>query len=710
MRKVILFLLVFGTLSAQGQTKELSVSDAVSKQWSTLAPDRLWGLQFVPGTDNIVFQQRQADGLYLMQETVKAAERQKLFSILELNNATGLKMTRLPSFTWESSNRVRFKYANGLYQFDIKGKTGKQLTTWDEKGENVEIEPSSHRVAYTIENNVHIGLPDGKSMAVTRSADPEIVSGQAIHRYEFGISKGLFWSSKGNFLAFYQKDESAVTDYPMLNNHETPATVRNVKYPMAGQDNEKARVGVYDIAQGKTTWLETGDADQFLSCLTWGPDERFVYVTIVNRAQDHIKVNKYDAQSGKLVKTLFEEKDEKYVEPEHDLLFLPGRSDQFIWWSERDGFMHLYLYDTNGKLLRQLTTGEWEVEHVIDFGPKGSRLYVQGTSNQGLGRQIYQVDVRRGGTRQISKEHGTWDAELHSAGSYLLATHSSTEVPRRHVVLDLKGKVVRTLLTADNPLSDYRVGSGEFVDVKARDGQILHAWMIKPPNFDPAQQYPVFVYVYGGPRAQMVSDTWLGGARMWMQHVAAQGYIVWILDNRGSENRGIAFEQAVFRNLGTLEMSDQLDGVNYLKSLPYVNGDRMGVHGWSFGGFMTASLMTRAAGTFKVGVAGGPVTDWAYYEIMYGEKYMDTPEENPDGYKTARLMEHADKLQDDLLLIHGDQDDVVVMQHNLRFVEACVKAGKPIDLMVYPGHKHNVYGPDRVHLMEKVINYITERL
>jgi dipeptidyl-peptidase 4 len=311
----------------------------------------------------------------------------------------------------------------------------------------------------------------------------------------------------------------------------------------------------------------------------------------------------------------------------------------------------------------------------------------------------------------LSQGSGTHSAKLSPNGNYIIDTYSSQVTPRKIWVINNKdGKVAQTLLTSKNPVADYALGEVTIFPIKADDGTDLYTRMITPPNFDKNKKYPVVVYVYGGPHLQLVTNSWLGGANLWMQLMAQKGYIVFTLDPRGTSGRGLEFEQETFRQLGTVEIADQLRGVEYLKSLPYVDADRMGIHGWSFGGFMTTSMMLKSPDTFKVGVAGGPVIDWNYYEIMYTERYMDSPEQNPEGYKNANLLNYVKNLKGKLLMIHGTVDDVVVWQHSLAFIKKAVDEGILLDYFVYPGHPHNVIGKDRVHLMRKVTQYLDDNL
>lgn len=423
-----------------------------------------------------------------------------------------------------------------------------------------------------------------------------------------------------------------------------------------------------------------------------------------------MKLNKYDIKTGQLVKTLFEEKNEQYVEPEDDLIFLNENPNQFIWISERDGYRHIYLYNTDGELISQLTKGEWIVRDFLGMGPSDKYAYFTATKESPLNTDVYSVALKSGEIMKISGMEGTHRAVLNKNGKYFIDIFSDTATVREYSIISTKGKLAQVLKQSDNPLVDYNVGEMSIFSIKADDDTDLYCRMITPPEFDPAKKYPVIVYVYGGPHAQLVTNSWMGGASYFLYYMAQEGYVIFTLDNRGSAHRGRDFEQAVHRKMGTIEVEDQAKGVEYLKGLSFIDSDRIGVNGWSYGGFMTISLMLKEADDFKVGVCGGPVTDWKYYEIMYGERYMDTPDENPDGYAEASLLNHADKLKGDLLIIHGTSDPVVVWQHTLVLITKFIKEGKQVDYFVYPGHGHGVGGMDRVHLNAKMAKYFIDHL
>ena len=491
---------------------------------------------------------------------------------------------------------------------------------------------------------------------------------------------------------------------------------------MAGGKSHELTVGIFDMKTSKTIFLKTGEPkEQYLTNVAWSPDEKHVYIAVLNRAQNHLWFNCYNAATGDFEKTLFEETDEKYVHPMHTMQFVPKHDDLFIWQGERDGFNNIYLYNTKGELVRQLTNHvapnvrmaySIEVSDVLGFDESGETLFYTGINSKNvLGREIRYCMLNGETDDAISSGEGTHSALLSPNGKYLLDTYSSVTVPKTIDVITSSGKKLQSLLVAKNPLADYKLGKMRLFIVTAADGSTpLWCRMILPVDFDSTKKYPAIVYLYNGPNVQLITNSWNAGGDLWYQYMAEHGYIIFTIDGRGSANRGKLFEQATFRNLGTEEMNDQLKGVDYLKSKTYVDASRLGVFGWSYGGFMTTSLMTRHAGIFKTAVAGGPVIDWSYYEVMYTERYMDTPKENPDGYKNSSLLNYAGNLKGKLLLIHGTSDPVVVWQHSLMFLKKCVEKNTLPDYLVYPGHEHNVLGKDRVHLFEKITEYFSANL
>lgn len=593
-------------------------------------------------------------------------------------------------------------------------------------------------MAYTIGNDLYVAHEGDFSSMVNpkvtgnQQQEKDVVYGQAVHRNEFGIMKGTFWSPKGTYLAFYRMDQSMVTDYPQVNTTARIAELVPDKYPMAGMTSHKVTVGIYNVKDGKTIYLQAGDpTDRYFTNISWGPDEKSVFVIELNRDQNHAQLVQYDAVSGQKIGVLYEEKHTRYVEPQHPLIFLPWDDSQFIYQTQRDGFNHLYLMDTKTKLKGEwktgkdsedqyceylkaipLTEGNWLVQDVLGFNASRKEIIIASTEISPLQTNIFSLNVKNGKRTLIGMEDGTHQAKLSASGTYLIDYFTSNNVPREISILPTTGKKGTTLFTATDPLKEnYNLPEITVGTIKAADGETdLYYRLIKPINFDPNKKYPAIIYVYGGPHAQMIHNTRFYDARGWDLYMAQQGYVMLTVDNRGSDNRGIKFENCTFRHLGTEEMKDQVQGAKFLQSLPYVDADKIGVHGWSFGGFMTTNLMLTYPDIFKVGVAGGPVIDWQFYEVMYGERYMDTPQANPEGYKESNLRLKAGNLKGRLEVIIGGMDPTCVPQHSISFLRACIDAGTHPDFFIYPEDGHNMMGRDRVHLHEHITRYFLDHL
>ncbi len=693
-------------LNVDAQQKELTLKDAVLEQYGKFYPEHIQGFQWIPGTTSYTYLE---NGTTLKKASVEDKEEDEKLSISEVNQTLNSDLKRFSGMTWKNGDSFYLLNDNSFYLYNYTQKKGRLISKIDASAENSTLQNKTGNVAYTLENNLYIQKPDGTTVAVTNNADKNIVSGQAIARSEFGITNGIFWSPNGNLLAFYQKDETDVADYPLLNIDTTPGGLTSIKYPMAGQKSERPKVGIYNLTTGKTVFISpTGNVEDYLTNLSWTPNEKNVVIAELNRDQNHMKLQLFDASTGMLIRTILEEKNDKWTEPEHPAYFYSDSSEDFIWMSEKDGFMNLYLCNTTKGFVKQLTNNKWVAEEIVGNNPKGSEVYFTGTGESPLDTKLYSVTIPNGKQICLTETSGTHNVSISSNGKYIFDQYSNHETPNVAQLLNNKGKRIQLFIKAENPMADYKLGTTEIAKLKSSDGFDLYTRLIKPSNFDSNKKYPVLVYVYGGPHAQLITNSWNNGASLWMNWMAEQGYLVFTLDGRGSANRGFDFESVIHRKVGTEELKDQLVGVEYLKSLPYVDDDRMAIHGWSFGGFMTVAMMLRNPDVFTTGVAGGPVTDWKFYEVMYGERYMDTPQQNPEGYETASLLNKTQNLTGKLMTIHGSIDPVVVMQHDLSLIKSFVDNEKQMDFFVYPMYEHNVRGKDRVHLMTKVLNYVIE--
>ena len=596
---------------------------------------------------------------------------------------------------------VDFEAKKIIWQDSISGQTANE---WN---------PQSRATAYVENHQLFVTDADGKKHQLSTDGSREIVYGQSVHRDEFGIHKGTFWSPDGNKLAFYRMDQSMVADYPQVDIFPREATYEPDKYPMAGMTSHKVTVGVYDLKTDKTVYLQAGDpTDRYFTNIAWSPDSKTVYMLELNRGQNDCRLVSYDAVSGKKIAELYRETSDKYVEPQNPIQFLPWDATKFILQSQKDGYNHLYLFDTNSKELKQITKGEWVVMEVLGFNKKQKTVIIEANKEHPLHHRLYSVNMN-GAIKQLETVDGVHNAVLSPSGNFLIDRFSTPTRPRVIDVVDINQKTPHhtNLLEADDPWAGYQQPIFECGSIKAADGVTdLYYRMVKPADFNPEKKYPTVVYVYGGPHANNVQASWHWASRSWETYMAQKGYIIFILDNRGSQYRGRDFEQATFHQLGQIEMQDQMKGVEFLRTQPYVDMNRLGVHGWSYGGFMTISLMTNYPDVFKVGVAGGPVIDWKWYEVMYGERYMGTPENNPEGYAKTSLLTKAKNLKGKLQIITGYNDPTVVPQHCLSFLDACIKAGTQPDFFAYPGEPHNMRGHASVHLHERITQYFEDYL
>jgi len=717
MKKIqLVLLLVIFTSIIFSQNKLLTVEDIVYHSYGKLRPEGKLNLLWISGTKSYSFLDENRTVLKLSSVNLPRIEI-TLITLNDLNKV--LKpylekpLKQLPYSKWTDSNTIVFSKGKKYFSYNIKSKKAELLNRVEEDAKNIEFAPNHKSVAYTIKNNLLYSPVPGKIIKITNELNKDILNGQAVHQREFGIRKGIFWSPKNNYIAYYRMNETMVTDYPILKAEKRPMTVKNIKYPMAGDPSHHVKIGIYNVNTAKTVFLKTGEKDpeHYYTCITWGPEEKFIYVTHLNRNQNHSKLVKYNAVTGEKIKILFEEKDPQFVEPEEDLIFLPGSADEFLVYSERTGFKHLYHYNTDGKLIKQVTKGNWVTTQFNGFSENGEYIFITTTKETPVERHLYKVELETGNMKKLTSAKASHRINLNAKAGYFIDTYTSMEIPLVTEIINLKGKVIKEISKAKNPLKDYKIGQTKIITIKAEDGTDLYCRLTLPADFDKTKKCPAIVYVYGGPHSQDVRNVWpMGGFKLWDLMMTQKGYIIFYVDNRGTDNRGTNFEQATHRQLGTLEVADQLKGVEYLVNTGFVDKNRIGCWGWSYGGFMTTSMITRT-NAFKVGVAGGAVIDWNLYEIMYTERYMDTPQQNPDGFKKANLLNYVKNLKGKkLLLVHGTSDPVVVWQHTLRYAKKAANLNMPLDYYPYIGHGHGVMGKDRLQLYHKITNYFLDNL
>ena len=567
--------------------------------------------------------------------------------------------------------------------------------------------------------SLYVIYANGAERLVAERENDQITYGEYVSRNEFGIDGGTFWAPNNRKVAFYRKDESKVTSFPLLDITTRTGSLKEIKYPMAGMDSENVQLGIFDVVTGETVYAAVDDFgyDRYLTNITWSPDGDMIYIQVLDRSQKHLKLNAYSAQTGDFIKTILTEDNEKYVEPFDPLYFIKDQNFFIYRTANRDGYRNLYLCDNDGNI-RRLTSVDADVKYV---GNDGRYVYYTSAEVSPIENHLFRIELKNlkkgvakasfGKPQRLTFAEGWHEIQLSPDCRHFIDSYSSLCTPRVVNLCASDGKILNNLLTADDPTLDYAYTEISLGTVKSADGQYDNYYrLIKPKDFDPSKKYPVIVYVYGGPHSQMVQNTYLAQLRRWEMYMAQRGYLVYVQDNRGTENRGIAFEQAIHGQCGQAEMADQIEGVKMLMDLPYVDKERIGVHGWSYGGFMTISLITNYPDIFKVAVAGGPVIDWKWYEVMYGERYMDNPAVNPEGYEKTSLINKAKDLKGKLLICQGAIDPVVVWEHSLSFIRECIKNNVQVDYFPYPCAEHNVMGKDRVHLHDKISMYFEDYL
>ena len=622
--------------------------------------------------------------------------------------------------SWMNKDIYLVQTPDGVFQGGI-GQAFQRIPYTPERRERTPYDMGKAGFGIRTEGQSIYGFKDGKEFPLAVSEDKNITYGRIVSRNEFGINDGYYWSPQGNRLAFYRRDESKVTDFPLLDIATRTGELRLIKYPMNGMDSETVSVGIYDFRTEKTVYLQVTDftEERFITNISWSPDEKYVYAQVLDRSQHHCRLNQYRAADGSFVRTLLTEDNDAWVEPQDPIHFLKGRTDLFLYRTDnRDGYKNLYLVDTLGQV-RRLTAVDADVAYM---GNNGADVYYTSAEISPVENHLFRISVTladKGGLKkakfgkpvQLTQERGWHTVSLNEDFTWFTDSRSNLNTPLEITLRSTDGKQSWPIISLSDPLSAYASCQVELGTVPSADGLYENYYrLIYPKDFNPAKKYPVVLYVYGGPHSQLVQDTWLGQIRMWEMLMAQKGYLVYIQDNRGTDNRGAAFEKAINRRCGQEEMKDQMVGINWLRSLPYVDADRIGVHGWSYGGFMTISLMTTYPDVFKVAVAGGPVIDWKWYEIMYGERYMDNPETNPEGFKETSLIEHAGNLKGKLLICQGAVDYTVVWEHSLSFIQECIDKEIPVDYFPYPTAEHNVRGRNRIHLMDKVTQYFQDYL
>jgi dipeptidyl-peptidase 4 len=629
-----------------------------------------------------------------------------------MSNSLGLQFN-------ESETAILVTRENDLWLYDTAGGVLKRLTNTKEEELEADFSPDGKWVSFVRGNNLFVvEVGRAREKQLTRDGGEKILNGYLDWVYEEelygrGQKRGYWWSPDSKYIAFLRTDEAPVPKFVLTNDIVDNQVVENTDYPQAGDPNPLVRVGIASVvgpaAAAKFANLtKYQPEDLLIARVTWTPDSKTVVFQALNREQTFLDLN-VAGLDGR-VKPVLTEKTKAWVEVYDDPTFLKNGT-QAIWQSARNGWRHLYLYDNNGKLVRQLTDGQWEIRSFYGADPAGEWAYFSATKDSHIAENVYRVRIADGTIERLTQGPGTHAASFNSTFTHFVDSWSDIRTPTQQRLYTTDGKLVRVINENKvEALSQYKLGMPEFLKVRTRDGFEMEAMMIKPPDFDPNKKYPVLSYTYSGPHAPSVADRWGGTRNMWHQMMAQKGYIIWICDNRGASGKGEESVWPSYKNFMVLELQDLEDGVNYLKAQPYVDGNRIGLWGWSFGGMMTSYALTHS-NVFKMGIAGGTVGDWRLYDSIYTERYMLQPKNNPEGFNRTSVIKAAGNLNGKLLLIHGGMDDNVHMQNTMQLAYEFQKAGKQFDLMIYPTQRHGLTNPAQVkHWYTMMTDYVMRNL
>ncbi len=601
------------------------------------------------------------------------------------------------------------------YIYDLKSKKLTPLSE-GEKQRYATFSPTGSKVAFVRNNNIFIKYPDnGKEIQVTNDGEyNKIINGATdwVYEEEFGFDKAFFWSPDGNTIAYYKFDESGVKEFDMQMFKSLYPEDYRFKYPKAGEDNSRVGIYLFNLKDEKTIKANLGDDFEYIPRIKWTKDPNLLSVIKMNRHQNKLELVLIHASNGKS-ETILNETSDTYIDITDNLTFLDDRSS-FIWTSESDGFNHIYLYNMQGQKIRQITKGSWDVTKFYGINEKEGLLYYQSSEDSPINRNVYSIKLDGSSKKRLNITNGWNDAEFSKSFKYYVLHSSDANTTETITLHNSGGKTIRTLI--DNSglkatLSEFNMPRKEFFTFQTSEGIKLNGWMIKPFDFDETKSYPVLMYVYGGPGIQTVTNNWASGNYIWHAMLAQKGYIIASVDNRGTGARGRDFKNCTYKQLGHLELIDQIEAAKYLGSLPYVDRQRIGIWGWSYGGYMSSLCISKGSDVFKLAIAVAPVTNWRFYDTIYTERYLQTPAENTKGYDDNSPINFVNRIKGKFLLVHGIADDNVHFQNSVEMINAMIKNNVQFDLSIYPNRNHSIYGGNaRLHLYTKMTNFIINNL
>jgi dipeptidyl-peptidase-4 len=740
-RSMLLLMWAAGTLLVCEAQQTQAPAPAASPAYKPLTVDRIYsepslngrltrGIAWTPDSKQISFFESNATGkagrTELWSVDVASGQRrvnlsaEKLESVLpadaeQSTQATGLGRHAPAEYQWApGGSALLFQGATSLAWFDLKTQTSRGLVSGKERIADPKISPDGKYVSFVRNHNLWlVSVADGKERAFTEGGTEEVRKGELdwVYPEELEITTAYWWAPDSSAIAYFQMDESKVAKYPLMDFSSPTGEAEEERYPPAGGGNPIVRVFVAPVGGGDAHAMDTGEnSDIYMARVNWLADSKHIAIQRLNRPQTVLDLLICDAATG-AARTALNETDQYWINVSNDLRFLRD-GKRFLWSSERSGYRHLYLYDLEGKQLAQITKGDWEVSAVDAVDEGKGLVYFTGTAKSPLERHLYRVSLDGSAISRITIHNGTHGVKMAPDASAFVDTYSDVTTPPRQDVARADGSLLRVI--NENKvaeLADYHLSSPQFLSVKAHDGMALNAVMIKPPDFDESKKYPVLVFTYGGPHAQVVLNAWGGNTALWNQSMAQKGYIIFSLDNRGSAGRGHVFEEPIHYNLGAMELADQREGVTYLKSLPFVDADRIGIWGWSYGGTMTLNAMFSAGGQFKAGFAGGPVTDWHFYDSIYTERYLGLLPQNENGYRASSPVDRAENLKGKLLIAHGTGDDNVHFANTLSLINELIAHGKYVEVMPLPGRGHGASDPAaRKVIFNRVTQFFLDNL
>lgn len=700
--------LAVSTIHAQQKIKEFTLEDLFTG--NKFAGKAIRGFRWIEGGKAYSYLEvdtatKKSD---IWRYDVASGKKSKLVSARQLVvNATDESFA-IQNYVWSPNEKMilftgtlaarSLKSGGNLFLYDLDRKSFRQLTDSREEQVNVKFSPDGLMIGYVRNSNIFVqNIQSGREIQLTTDGAEHVFNGKFdwVYEEEFSIIDGWQWSPDSKRIAYWQLDENRVPEFPIVDLAPLHNTVTRQRYPKAGDPNSIVRIGVVDLASKKTVWADIGappdsTQDTYVPRIQWTTSSNLLAVERLNRHQNQLDLTLVDASTGAAT-TVLTERDEAWLDVERDDLQFLKSGREFIWSSERDGYRHIYLFDMRGELVRQLTQGNWDIDRIYGVDEKGGRIYFSAAVISPMDREVYSVKLDGTGFRRLTKENGTNSANFSPDFSAFLHSFSDVNTPTKSILRKNDGTLIRIIEDGEiAALNDFKLSPKTFFTFKTTDGVTLNGWMIKPIDADPSKRYPVIMTVYGGPGSQTVQNSWGGTGFLWHQMMAQKGYMVVSVDNRGTGMRGRDFERVTYRNLGKWETNDQIEAARYLASLPYVDGTRIGIMGGSYGGYMTLMCMLQGADVFKAGIASSSVTSWKFYDTIYTERYMLTPEENPDGYKESAPLTHAAKLKGRLLIVHGTADDNVHLQNSTSMMTELIKHNKQFETAIFPGSKHGI--------------------